>query len=67
MCKIMLNMCVVEKFVVLYGGGYNYCYFLFDVILIKDNYIVVVGGVRYVLEVIKCYVSYMMVVEIEVD
>lgn len=58
---------IVEKLAVLHGGGFNHRYSLSDAILIKDNHIAAVGGIRPVLEACKAQASHMMRVEIEVD
>ena len=58
---------MVEKLAVLHGGGFNHRYSLSDAILIKDNHIAAVGGIRAVLEATKAHASHMMAVEIEVD
>jgi nicotinate-nucleotide pyrophosphorylase (carboxylating) len=58
---------IVEKQAVLHGGGFNHRYSLSDAILIKDNHIAAVGGIRQVLEAAKAQASHMMAVEIEVD
>lgn len=56
-----------EKYVVCCGGGVNYCFGFDDVIFIKDNYIVFVGGVcEVVVRVCECF-GYMVKVEVEVD
>lgn len=43
MWKIMFGMWMLEKYVVCVGGGYNYCFGLYDGVMLKDNYIVYVG------------------------
>jgi nicotinate-nucleotide pyrophosphorylase (carboxylating) len=58
---------MVEKLAVLHGGGFNHRYSLSDAILIKDNHIAAVGGIRAVLGATKANASHMMAVEIEVD
>lgn len=58
---------IVEKLAVLHGGGFNHRYSLSDAILIKDNHIAAVGGIRQVLEATKAHASHMVAVEIEVD
>lgn len=55
-----------DKYVVFVGGGKNYRYFLFDVVLIKDNYIKVVGSIIEVVKRVKENVLYIMKVEVEV-
>lgn len=66
-CKIILGLWVFEKYVVKCGGGVNYWFGFDDVILIKDNYIVVVGGVVFVIESVWVFVGYLVKIEVEVD
>jgi len=55
-CKIMLGLCVLEKYVVCCGGGINKCMGFYDVVMVKDNYKIVVGSVCVVYEVVCiCY------------
>ena len=58
---------LVEKQAVLHGGGFNHRFSLSDAILVKDNHIAAVGGVRPVLRAIRAQASHMIRVEIEVD
>ena len=58
---------IVEKQAVLHGGGFNHRFSLSDAILVKDNHIAAVGGVRPVLRAIRAQASHMVRVEIEVD
>lgn len=65
--KIMLGLCVLEKYVVWVGGGVNYWFGFYDGIFIKDNYIVIVGGVWLVIEFVFIVNIYMIKIEVEVD
>ena len=58
---------LVEKQAVLHGGGFNHRFSLSDAILIKDNHIAAVGGIRPALRSVKEGASHMIRVEIEVD
>ncbi|MFD2740626.1 carboxylating nicotinate-nucleotide diphosphorylase [Sulfitobacter aestuarii] len=58
---------LVEKQAVLHGGGHNHRFSLSDAILIKDNHIAAVGGIRPALRAVKSRASHMIRVEIEVD
>ena len=58
---------LVEKQAVLHGGGFNHRFSLSDAILIKDNHIAAVGGIRPALRSAKAHASHMVRVEIEVD
>jgi nicotinate-nucleotide pyrophosphorylase (carboxylating) len=57
----------LEKYAVRCGGGVNHRYGLDDAVLIKDNHIVVAGGVRQALEKARAAVGHLVKVEIEVD
>lgn len=57
---------LAEKAAVAHGGGANHRYGLGDAVLIKDNHIAAVGGIRTALER-AAGASHMMKVEIEVD
>jgi nicotinate-nucleotide pyrophosphorylase (carboxylating) len=57
----------LEKYAVRCGGGLNHRYGLDDAVLIKDNHIVIAGGVRQALEKARAAVGHLVKVEIEVD
>ena len=58
----------LEKMAVVIGGGMNHRFGLFDMIMLKDNHIDFVGGVRNAIEQSKAYVQEMDIpVEIEVE
>jgi nicotinate-nucleotide pyrophosphorylase (carboxylating) len=56
-----------EKYAVRCGGGMNHRYGLDDAILIKDNHIVVAGGVVAALRAAKAVAGHLVKIEIEVD
>lgn len=58
---------LLEKYAVRTGGGHNHRLGLYDAILIKDNHIVVAGGVKEALVRAKAYASHMTKIEIEVE
>lgn len=58
---------VLEKYAVRVGGGVNHRFGLDDGVLIKDNHIVVAGGMRAAIETAKRAVGHMVKVEVEVD
>lgn len=63
---MLLGLCIVFKYVVLCGGGVNYCLGFIDVFLIKENYIIVFGLVCQVVE--KVFWLYLdVLVEVEVE
>ena len=58
----------LEKMAVVIGGGMNHRFGLYDMIMLKDNHIDFVGGVRNAIEQSKVYVQEMdKPVEIEVE
>ncbi len=58
----------LEKMAVVIGGGMNHRFGLYDMIMLKDNHIDFVGGVRNAIEQSKAYVQEMdKPVEIEVE
>lgn len=58
---------IIEKYAVRVGGGLNHRYGLHDAILIKDNHIVVSGGVRQAIIAARKVCSHTSRVEVEVD
>ncbi|MBO9195192.1 carboxylating nicotinate-nucleotide diphosphorylase [Rhizobium sp. 16-449-1b] len=57
----------LEKYAVRAGGGMNHRFALHDAMLIKDNHIVIAGGVREALRRAKAAAGHMLKIEIEVD
>jgi nicotinate-nucleotide pyrophosphorylase (carboxylating) len=58
---------LLEKYAVRVGGGLNHRYGLHDAILIKDNHIAVVGGVRQAVIAARKAASHTSRVEVEVE
>ncbi|ANC52321.1 MAG: nicotinate-nucleotide pyrophosphorylase (carboxylating) [Brevundimonas sp.] len=57
----------LEKHAVACGGGINHRFGLDDAILIKDNHVVVCGGVAEAVRRAKAFAPHLMKVEVEVD
>ncbi|HJQ71098.1 MAG TPA: carboxylating nicotinate-nucleotide diphosphorylase [Blastocatellia bacterium] len=57
---------VLEKYAVTVGGGFNHRFGLDDGVLIKDNHIVLAGGVRRAIELARRSVAHLMKIEVEV-
>lgn len=57
----------LEKYAVRAGGGANHRFGLDDAVLIKDNHIVVAGGIEPALERVRAHVGHMLKIEVEVD
>jgi nicotinate-nucleotide pyrophosphorylase (carboxylating) len=58
---------VLEKYAVRCGGGFNHRFGLDDAVLVKDNHLVVAGGVRPAVERVRAAVGHVVMVEVEVD
>ena len=65
--KTTPNLRALEKYAVACGGGVNHRFGLDDAILIKDNHIVVAGGVAAALRAAKQKIGHLVKIEIEVD
>jgi len=57
----------LEKYAVRCGGGSNHRFGLDDGVLVKDNHLVVAGGVREAVRRVRSVVGHMVVIEVEVD
>jgi nicotinate-nucleotide pyrophosphorylase (carboxylating) len=57
----------VEKYAVRTGGGANHRFGLDDAVLIKDNHIVIAGGVKTAIERARAGVGHLVKIEVEVD
>ncbi len=57
----------LEKYAVRAGGGSNHRFGLDDAVLIKDNHIVVAGGISEAIQRVRRHVGHMVKVEVEVD
>ena len=58
---------LLEKYAVRCGGGFNHRFGLDDAVLIKDNHIVVAGGLAPALERARVGAGHMMTIEVEVE
>lgn len=56
-----------EKYAVRAGGGMNHRTGLFDAVLIKDNHIVVAGGIGPAINAARARAGHMVKIEVEVD
>ena len=56
----------LEKYAVRCGGGANHRFGLDDAVLIKDNHLVVAGGVAAAVERARCFVGHLVKIEVEV-
>lgn len=57
----------LEKYAVRAGGGANHRFGLDDAVLIKDNHLVLAGGVAEAIERVRSRVGHLVRVEVEVD
>jgi nicotinate-nucleotide pyrophosphorylase (carboxylating) len=58
---------LLEKYAVRCGGGFNHRFGLDDAVLVKDNHIVVAGGLARALERARAGAGHMMTIEVEVE
>jgi len=65
--KTTPNLRIAEKYAVKVGGGVNHRFGLDDAVLIKDNHIAVVGGIKEAVILAKKSVGHMVKIEVEVD
>ncbi|WP_297455158.1 carboxylating nicotinate-nucleotide diphosphorylase [Persephonella sp.] len=56
-----------EKYAVRIGGGYNHRFALYDMVMIKDNHIALVGSITEAVKQIKSKISPMIKIEVEVS
>jgi len=57
----------LEKYAVRCGGGFNHRFGLDDAVLIKDNHLAAVGGIRPAIEAVRLGLGHMAKIELEVD
>ena len=57
----------LEKYAVRAGGGSNHRFGLDDAVLIKDNHLVLAGGLKPAVERARAYVGHLVKIEVEVD
>ena len=57
----------LQKYAVRMGGGKNHRFGLDDAVLIKDNHIAVVGGVKAAVLAAKAHVGHLVKIEVEID
>lgn len=57
----------LEKYAVRVGGGSNHRFGLDDAVLVKDNHVVVAGGVTEAVHRVRATVGHLVKVEVEVD
>ncbi|MBA7574791.1 carboxylating nicotinate-nucleotide diphosphorylase [Candidatus Atribacteria bacterium 1244-E10-H5-B2] len=58
---------ILEKYAVRMGGGYNHRFGLYDAVLIKDNHIVVAGGIKSAVNSVRKQISHTVKIEVEVE
>jgi nicotinate-nucleotide pyrophosphorylase (carboxylating) len=58
---------VLEKYAVRAGGGANHRFGLDDAVLIKDNHIVIAGGVSEAIQRARKHIGHLVKIEVEVD
>ena len=58
---------ILEKYAVRMGGGHNHRFGLYDAVLIKDNHIASVGGIKPAIESIQKLIPHTIKIEVEVE
>ncbi len=58
---------LLEKYAVRAGGGFNHRFGLDDAVLIKDNHLVIAGGITEAVRRVRRHAGHMVKVEVEVD
>ncbi len=56
---------VLEKYAVKVGGGYNHRFGLFDGVMLKDNHIDAVGGIKKAVEIVRNNIPITVKIEVE--
>jgi nicotinate-nucleotide pyrophosphorylase (carboxylating) len=57
----------LEKYAVRCGGGHNHRFGLYDAVMIKDNHIAAVGGIKNAIEACRASIGHMVKIEVEID
>jgi nicotinate-nucleotide pyrophosphorylase (carboxylating) len=65
--KTIPGLRALQKHAVVAGGGSNHRFGLDDAVLVKDNHIVVAGGVTAAVEAARAHVGHLVKIEVEVD
>lgn len=63
--KTTPNLRILEKYAVRVGGGENYRFGLFDMVMIKDNHIAAVGDIKKAIERVKNHIDKGLMVVVE--
>ena len=58
---------LLEKYAVRAGGGFNHRFGLDDAVLIKDNHLIIAGGIRQAVEEVRKVIGHTVKIEVEVD
>ncbi|GAI13328.1 unnamed protein product, partial [marine sediment metagenome] len=58
---------ILEKYAVRMGGGYNHRFGLYDAVLIKDNHLALVGGIKPAVNSVRKQISHTVKTEVEVE
>lgn len=65
--KTMPGLRVLDKYSVKAGGGHNHRFNLSDAVMIKDNHIVAMGGIKQAIAKAKIEIPHTMKIEVEVE
>lgn len=65
--KTTPNLRILEKYAVTMGGGYNHRFSLSDAVMLKDNHIKAVGGIKKAVETVRKQIPHTMTIEVETE
>jgi len=65
--KTVPGLRILDKWAVRLGGGHNHRYNLSDAVMIKDNHIKAVGGIKKAVEQARAYIPHTMTIEVETE
>ena len=65
--KTTAGLRAFEKYAVRCGGGHNHRFGLYDAVMIKDNHIAAVGGIKKAIEACRASIGHMVKIEVEID
>lgn len=65
--KTLPNMRILDKYAVKIGGGINHRFNLSDAVMLKDNHISAVGGIKEAVSLVRKNISFVNKIEVEVE
>jgi len=65
--KTLPGMRNLQKYAVRVGGGFNHRFGLYDAVMLKDNHLAIVGGLKKAVQLARAQVGHMVKVEVECE